>query len=342
MILFDLKPSNVSAIYDIAKFAQSQRLQSRCVEYLERSSARIMDDSTMRFIDLKKMAVNEPNAKSIYEVRLSEPRYVNYLQFQLPDVDRQDIKFVIKVSTDEVQWETVVDNELYWSRNWQWYYIKERRIKYIRVICLQKQSDHAFAIDKFECKHVSQELEFDKETGHLMPSHNVCVYPEKDFKHYFCRINDLFTYCMSNVSKVCLGATLTHKDKADKHWHWFWFLQPKMKYTCYYYHHIGDGKHLNFYLRQTCIVDSMRFHLWDEDNRTYDYVVSVRDDPNDVNNWRDLVKKKDARSWQMVRFKPTPVRWIRLTGTRGPDHDPEFAVLHFECPSQHENNKSGR
>jgi len=112
---------------------------------------------------------------------------------------------------------------------------------------------------------------------------------------------------------------------------------PNNKLKDYYYHNIGDDKFLEFYLSQTCLIDSFRLWLWDKDNRTYDFRVEVK---NENEEEYVLIKDennpifKNKSSWQTIHLRGRrAVRWIRLTGLRGPPHDSEFAIVDVECPA---------
>jgi hypothetical protein len=71
-------------------------------------------------------------------------------------------------------------------------------------------------------------------------------------------------------------------------------------------------------LKDSFTIDSIRILLWDRDDRYYRYKLEVC--PDDKGAAWVLVADHTAeaeqrRSWQVVRFKPQPVRLIRLTGT---------------------------
>lgn len=68
-------------------------------------------------------------------------------------------------------------------------------------------------------------------------------------------------------------------------------------------------------LAQPYYVDSLRLLLWDCDNRAYCYTVEVSVD----NNKWTMIKDNSTvpcRSWQVIRFNPRPVVFIRIIGTK--------------------------
>jgi len=62
----------------------------------------------------------------------------------------------------------------------------------------------------------------------------------------------------------------------------------------------------------TCVC--VRLLLWDCDDRTYSYYIEVS---YDQRNWVKVVDKtkEKCRSWQLVKFTPQPVTFIRIVGT---------------------------
>ena len=72
-------------------------------------------------------------------------------------------------------------------------------------------------------------------------------------------------------------------------------------------------------LKDLVTVDCVRILLWDRDEeRYYRYKLEISADGNGV-AWLlvadHTAPTEQCRSWQVVRFKPQPVKRIRLTGT---------------------------
>lgn len=65
---------------------------------------------------------------------------------------------------------------------------------------------------------------------------------------------------------------------------------------------------------QPYIISSLRLLLWDCDERSYSYYIE-----SSVNiwDWEMVVDKtrEQCKSWQVIRFPPRPVVFIRIVGT---------------------------
>jgi len=62
------------------------------------------------------------------------------------------------------------------------------------------------------------------------------------------------------------------------------------------------------------VISSMRLLLWDCDDRYYSFYIEVS---GNQRNWEMVANKSRERcqSWQLLRFAPTPVVYIRIVGT---------------------------
>jgi hypothetical protein len=305
-----LNIETVDDLYHISKCAKNYQLMQEC--------ARFMDNNALQMKELfLKKDIQETDGKNVLTIDFDKSRYNNYIHFLLPEND--EICFNVFISNDRKNWALVLQNEEIWSKSWNWFYFKEQRLKYIRIVCTEKESDNQFEIQDlreefFLCKRANIVLNFDPLTKYLIPKHDIIKYPLIETKHYFDeKQTNGFTYCMSDAPK-------------------------KEKERFYYYHIVGDGKSLEFYLPQTCLIDSIRFRLWDLDDRTYDFKVQIKH--NEEDDWHTI---KDAncdvfrrrKSWQTIEFgRLRTVRWIQITGIKSPPNDSEFAIIHFECPKQ--------
>ena len=308
-----MNPSTVEELYHIAKCADNTKLLGVCAKYMDLKASELNMISDLR----RDCRTSDPNNVLIYA--LSKSRYINYIHFLIPD--KYEICFNVLVSSDRTNWTLVLKNEEIECRFWNWVYFEERRIKFIKIDVTDGlkpgQSVRSFKDKEFMCKRADIDLEFDKSTNYLIPKHDVIKFPIPDIRYYFDDIQpNLYTYCMSKMSKIPRSQKL--KD--------------------YYYHNIGDNRFLEFYLSQTCLIDSFRIWLWDKDDRTYDFKVEVKDEIEDhYSQIKDGNSSLflDKRSWQTIHLKNRrAVRWIRLTGVRGPPHDSEFAIVDIECPPQ--------
>lgn len=74
---------------------------------------------------------------------------------------------------------------------------------------------------------------------------------------------------------------------------------------------------------QPYIISSLRLLLWDCDDRSYSYYIE-----SSVNiwDWEMVVDRtrENCKSWQVVRFSPRPVVFIRIVGTRNTANEVSF------------------
>uniref|UniRef100_A0A914EC69 BACK domain-containing protein n=1 Tax=Acrobeloides nanus TaxID=290746 RepID=A0A914EC69_9BILA len=94
------------------------------------------------------------------------------------------------------------------------------------------------------------------------------------------------------------------------------------------YHNTNGA--LTIQLDQVYLLSSMRFLLWNGNDRIYkSYGIEVS---TDHDSWNKLCENNDCKSWQIIRFDQQAVRYIRITGTGNTDNE-GFHIIHFECPS---------
>jgi len=76
----------------------------------------------------------------------------------------------------------------------------------------------------------------------------------------------------------------------------------------------------------------MRLLLWDCDDRSYSYYIEVS---TNQRNWEMVCNKsrEKCKSWQIIRFQPIPVVYVRIVGTDNTANE-VFHCVHFECPAQ--------
>jgi BTB/POZ domain-containing protein 9 len=106
-------------------------------------------------------------------------------------------------------------------------------------------------------------------------------------------------------------------------------------YTC---HQLGSGA-IVVQLAQPYVISSMRLLLWDCDDRSYSYYIEVS---TNQRNWEMVCNRsrEKCKSWQTIRFPPVPVVYIRIVGTDNTANE-VFHCVHFECPSQLEDDSAG-
>ncbi|XP_050435261.1 BTB/POZ domain-containing protein 9-like isoform X3 [Adelges cooleyi] len=89
---------------------------------------------------------------------------------------------------------------------------------------------------------------------------------------------------------------------------------------------------LQVQLAQPYVLSSMRILLNDGNSRTCGYIIHVS-----VNNedWELIVdnSKKPARSWQLFKFDPTPIVYIRISAVRTSKKDELIKSVHLVTPA---------
>jgi hypothetical protein len=116
------------------------------------------------------------------------------------------------------------------------------------------------------------------------------------------------------------------------------FLKKNYKLTSR--HNIFDsfGKNcIKFFFPQVCLVDTIKLLLYDKDDRCYDYTIK-----SGINHKKltTLHKGQNQKSWQIIKFKPTLLRYIKIKGTRiynAPKDVQDFVVVHFQMNTEKSN-----
>lgn len=300
---------SVDELYYIGKCSDNKELQKICSKFLDEKAY----DLNSLFMKRDRLSIDS-NKELVF--KFDKTRFINYIEFLIPE--KYSICFRLSISSDRTNWTVVLNNDEIWSKFWNWVYFREQRIKFIKITFTDLKNGQQFDTreirdDHFVCKRANVELQFDDFTGYLIPKHDVIKFPIRDQKYYFDKNNkSLFTYCMSKSS-------VKHKRKD------------------YFYHNVGDNKFLEFYLSQTCLIDNFRLWLWDEDQRTYDFKVEVKSENEEeftlIPDQTSSVFRNKS-SWQTIDLRGRrAVRWIKITGIRGPPHDTEFAVIDIEVPA---------
>mmetsp|Transcript_56832 Transcript_56832/g.94522 ORF Transcript_56832/g.94522 Transcript_56832/m.94522 type:complete len:159 (-) Transcript_56832:28-504(-) len=78
--------------------------------------------------------------------------------------------------------------------------------------------------------------------------------------------------------------------------------------------------------RMAYVVNTLKFLLWDQDNRTYDYKIEVS---KDEKAWYTVCNVKDKQSWQEVQIDARPIKHVRLIGTGGKNNHSQLHIVKF-------------
>jgi len=88
----------------------------------------------------------------------------------------------------------------------------------------------------------------------------------------------------------------------------------------------NNNQHIVVNFRMAFIVNTIKFLLWDQDNRHYDYVVEVS---RDQTTWTSVAKASQKKSWQEIQIKPMSVKYVRLYGTGGSGNHNQLHIVKF-------------
>lgn len=247
-------------------------------------------------------------------IELGTQIIINHIQMLLWDRDDRSYSYYIEGSTDNEKWQKIVDYSHYHCRSVQKLYFTPRVVKYIRVVGTKNTIGCVFYLVSFECKYTESSVEFDEETGLVIPKKNVASISECALVH-------------EGVSRS--RNALINGDFRTYDW--------DTGYTC---HQLGSTGAILLQLAQPYLLESMRLLLWDIDSRCYSYYIEVS---NDRRTWHLVTDKRDedCSSWQLIKFPRRPVVYIRIVGTRNTANE-VFHCVHFECPSQLEDVESSQ
>lgn len=218
------------------------------------------------------------------------------------DRDLRSYSYYVEVSMEQKDWVRVVDYSQYCCRSWQCLYFDTRVVQYIRVVGTHNTVNKVFHLVTFECMYKEKMPKMVNDI--IYPNYNVATL-EKN------------AVVIEGVSRA--RNALLNGDTKQYDW--------DSGYTC---HQLGSGAIL-IQLGQPYIISSLRLLLWDCDDRSYSYYIE-----SSVNIWEwEMVvdnTRENCKSWQVIRFAPRPVVFIRIVGTHNTANE-VFHCVHFECPS---------
>ncbi|RWS10383.1 BTB/POZ domain-containing protein 9-like isoform X1 [Dinothrombium tinctorium] len=219
--------------------------------------------------------------------------------------------YEVLVSPDQKHWETAFKSRVF-STLWQNIYFEPKIVKYLRIVVLEVDDSIVtafFHLLNFQCFYSTKNFECDRHS--LVPYFNIISSPKipKDYpgpvqEEYYCTYSD--------------------RTKTEK-------------YNIFSAHDISDDedKYLLFTLCQDCYVDTIVVHLWDRDQRLYDFDVSCGVYENDL---EIIESRKRQRGEQIIRFRPMVIRFIKLKATAIYNaRTDEFRVINLEVYKQQEN-----
>ncbi|XP_022902316.1 BTB/POZ domain-containing protein 9 [Onthophagus taurus] len=235
-------------------------------------------------------------------VKLGIPYIINHIRVLLWDKDLRSYSYYIEVSLEQKDWVRVVDYSNYLCRSWQDLYFDSRVVQFIKIVGTNNTVNRVFHLVALEAMYKLKIPKMQKDI--IIPTYNIATVQKG-------------AVVIEGVSR----SRHTLLDGDTKHYDW------DRGYTC---HQLGSGAIL-IQLAQPYILSSLRLLLWDLDDRSYSYYIE-----SSVNiwDWEVMIDKtrENCQSWQVVKFPPRPVVYIRIVGTRNSENE-VFHCVHFECPS---------
>ncbi|KAA3674297.1 BTB/POZ domain-containing protein 9, partial [Paragonimus westermani] len=233
--------------------------------------------------DVVRHSLDDPDAHIV--IRLGKPSIVNTIRMQLWDREIRCYSYYVEVSLDQTSWYRVVDYRNYLCRSWQTLHFPARVVHYIRITGTRNTANRTFHLITFRClytDHVCRQLD-----GFLVPNYNVAS--------------------VEHGATVLEGVSRNRNALIDGNARMYdW----NSGYTC---HQLGNGA-IVVQLSQPFLLRSMRFLLWDLDDRTYSYSVHVSTNREEWRLIHDATRER-CQSWQVITFPLQLVTFIRVIGT---------------------------
>ncbi|XP_060523915.1 BTB/POZ domain-containing protein 9 [Cylas formicarius] len=240
-------------------------------------------------------------------IKLGVPSIINHVRMLLWDRDIRSYSYYIEVSMEQKDWMRVIDYSHYCCRSWQYLYFEARVVQFIRIVGTHNTVNKVFHLVTLEATYKQKIPKMVNDI--ICPAYNVATLEKS-------------AVVIEGVSRA-RNALLNGETKQ---YDW------DSGYTC---HQLGSGAIL-IQLGQPYIISSLRLLLWDCDDRSYSYYI---ESSVDIWDWEMVVDntREGCKSWQVIRFPPRPVVFIRIVGTHNTANE-VFHCVHFECPSSSEDN----
>lgn len=249
--------------------------------------------------DVVRHSLDDPDAHIV--IRLGKPSIVNTIRMQLWDRELRCYSYYVEISLDQVTWQRVVDYRNCLCRSWQTLHFPTRVIRYIRITGTRNTSNRTFHLTTFRCLYAEQVCR--QVDGFLIPTYNVAT--------------------VEHGATVLEGVSRNRNALIDGNARMYdW----NSGYTC---HQLGNGA-IVVQLAQPFLLRSMRFLLWDLDDRTYSYSVHVSTNREDWRLVHDATRDR-CQSWQLITFPLQLVTFIRVVGSYNSANE-VFHMVHLECP----------
>jgi BTB/POZ domain-containing protein 9 len=202
-------------------------------------------------------------------VQLNQPYIINCIRMLLWDRDNRSYSYFIQISLDGSDWVNAIDRSQCLCRSWQELYFKERIVKYIRIIGTYNSMNRSFHLVSFACLHTNRQFVL-SDDGLIIPDENVSSISAS-------------ATVLEGVSRS--RNALLNGNTRDYDW--------DSGYTC---HQLGSGC-IIIQLAQPYIISSMKFLLWDCDERYYSYYIEVSIDQK---TWTKVIDKSQEECRYLI------------------------------------------
>eukprot|EP01084_Bolivina_argentea_P051583 94894_1 len=81
--------------------------------------------------------------------------------------------------------------------------------------------------------------------------------------------------------------------------------------------HVPNNSTIQVNFRMKYKLNTIKFLLWDGDDREYDYKIEIS---NDGKAWNQLCKLSNRKSWQEIIFNTKLIKHVRIIGIGGSSH----------------------
>ncbi|XP_050426004.1 BTB/POZ domain-containing protein 9-like isoform X3 [Adelges cooleyi] len=249
-------------------------------------------------------------------ITLHDPSFINYIVISLPGRDCLDkqryYSYYIDVSMDQTVWFRAIDHSNYNCRSAQNLWIESRIVRYIRVVGTANETFEFSSV-----KYNTEEMhEVEIKNGLVVPKYGYNV--ASSFRYAFVIKGEHNLWSQSMLNVLVDDYYDRYDNKIDR-------------LNMYTYHNLQSGC-IVIHLAQPYILSSMRFLLWGGNDQFYKYTVE-----DSINNqdWKWIANetKELKQSWQVLKFTPRPILYIRITGVYNSAGN-DFRILYFEAPAR--------
>ncbi|XP_050427019.1 BTB/POZ domain-containing protein 9-like [Adelges cooleyi] len=261
--------------------------------------------------------INGINGSSTITLRV--PSFINYIEISLSDGGSMDesryYSYYIEVSMDQNVWFHVIDHSNYNCRSIQKLWIKPRIVRYIHIVGTRSTAKATFGFSKV--KYNTEEMhEVEIKNGLVVPKYGYNVASSYMYAFVIKGEHHLMSQSMLNI---------LYDDDYDR------FGDKIDRFNMYTYHYLQSGC-IVIHLAHPYILSSMRFLLWGGNDQFYKYTV---EDSIDNQDWKWIAheSKELKQSWQVLKFTPRPILYIRITGVYNSAGN-DFRCVYFEAPAR--------